>query len=80
VGLFIVYRVGWEIIAAWSAATPWDRWGGLPSRAPSLSSPPVLLAWSWVATMGATLLGLWLAYAFMEIARGPTPATEEVVA
>ncbi|HUT73917.1 MAG TPA: hypothetical protein VM221_03665 [Armatimonadota bacterium] len=79
VALFVLFRVGWEVIAVWSAATPWNRWGGVLTRAPWLSSPPALLAWSWVATMGAALLGLWAAYAFMEIARPPASATEEVV-
>jgi len=67
--LFVLYRVGWELIAVWSSAAPWEK--GWRTLRGGLSSPPTMLLWSWVGAVAVALLGLWLAYAFMEIAREP---------
>jgi len=64
VTLFVLYRVGYEGLAVWRALPPWPTY-----RTYSSLSIPAPLAWMWVSEMGLALLGLWLAYAFMEIAR-----------
>jgi len=72
VTLFVLYRVGYEVVAVWNALSPWPT----ERRALTLTIPvPVL--WAWVGEIGLALLGLWVAYAFVEIARGPVPAPVE---
>ena len=63
VTLFVLYRVGYEVIAVWKALSPWPAY-----RAYLSLSLPAPLLWTWVGEMALALLGLWLAYAFMEIA------------
>jgi len=69
VAIFVLFRVGWELIAVWNSAAPWER--GWRTLRGGLSSPPTMLLWSWVGAVAVALLGLWLAYGFMEIAREP---------
>jgi len=72
VTLFALYRVGYELLNLWQALAPWPAYRSLLHL--NLPGP---LMWSWVHDLGMALLGLWLAYAFMEIAGGedrPAPA------
>ena len=72
VTLFVLYRIGYEVVAVWNALSPWPT----ERRALTLTIPvPVL--WVGVGEIGLALLGLWVAYAFVEIARGPVPAPVE---
>jgi len=65
--LFIVFRVGWEVLAPWSAFAPQSAGNG--GWIGALSAPE---AWRhWAGLVGLALLGLWAAYAFMEMAREP---------
>lgn len=66
--LFVVFRVACEVLAVWMALSPWQ----LNGWAVSLSEP-VPAAWLFLDHVGLALLGLWVAYAFMEIAK-TTPA------
>ena len=59
VALLVMFRVGYEVVSLWNAATPlelsreWQR------------------VWQWAGWMAQAALGLWLAHAFMEIAEPP---------
>ena len=68
VALFVVFRVAYEVLVVWTALAPWptEPW------AVSLGTPAPAL-WQWAHQVGLALLGLWMAYAFMEIAK-TTPA------
>ena len=66
--LFVCFRIGYEVIAVWDLIPAW-REGLLTSRADAL------LPWGWVSAAASALLGLWVAYAFMDIARQPTEAS-----
>jgi len=65
--LFVLFRVGYEVLAIWEAIVPWFR----GAWRLGFHMGPVAMPWLWVDRAGAALLGLWLAYAFMEIAREP---------
>jgi len=69
VTLFVLYRVGYEVIAVWKALSPWAAYQTYLSL-----NMPAPLMWTWAGEMCFALLGLWLAYAFLEIAAGPRPA------
>jgi hypothetical protein len=75
IAVFIIFRVGWEVLVVWDALSPWET-----NWATGLSSPPTMLLWSWVGTAALALLGLWVAYALMEIACAPQPAQAESAA
>ena len=68
--LFVLFRVGYEVLAIWEAIVPWSR----GAWRLGFHMGPVAMPWLWVDRAGAALLGLWVAYAFMEIARTPTEA------
>ena len=59
VALLVMFRVGYEVVSLWNAATPlelsreWQR------------------VWQWACWMAQAALGVWLAHAFMEIAKAP---------
>jgi len=64
VTLFVLYRIGYEVVSVWNALSPWPT----ERRALTLTIPvPVL--WVWVGEIGIAVLGLWVAYAFVEIAK-----------
>jgi len=64
VTLFALFRLGYEVLAVWTSLAPWP----LPRSHLNLSiSAPAM--WLWVREIALALLGLWLAYAFMEIAK-----------
>jgi len=65
--LFVAYRVGYEVLFIWRAAAPWP----LEWWAVNLSIASPAMWWRWAYHAGFALLGLWLAYAFMEIAKSP---------
>jgi hypothetical protein len=74
--LFLVYRVGYEVLAVWDALPGWSQ----ASYRVFLAPGP--LVWRAIYWVGLSLLGLWLAYAFMEIAmqqgaKGPAQAQAE---
>ena len=72
VTLFVLYRVGYELIPMWNALSPW------PARRAFLNlSIPAPVLWVWVGEIGIAVLGLWVAYAFVEIARGLAPVPAE---
>lgn len=64
--IFVVYRLAYEAVVVWKALAPWptEPW------AVSLGTPAPAL-WQWAHQVGLALLGLWVAYAFMEIAKSP---------
>ena len=64
VSLFVLFRVGYEVLSVWEAAAPWTAYRTLVRL--NLPGP---LMWSWVHDLGLALLGLWVAYAFVEIAK-----------
>ena len=63
VTLFVLFRVGYEVLRLWEALSPWPA-----SRTYLSLSIPAPVVWVWVSEIGFALLGLWLAYAFMDIA------------
>jgi hypothetical protein len=69
VTLFVLYRIGYEVVSVWRLLSPWP----IERRALTLTIPAPVV-WVWVGEIGFALLGLWVAYAFVEIARGPVPA------
>jgi hypothetical protein len=72
--LFVVYRMGYEFLSAFAALTPWEASPG-QMYAPDT---PAGFAWNCAYSVGFGVLGLWVAYAFMQIARSPktAPANE----
>jgi len=65
VTLFVLYWVGYEVLNVWEALSPW------PAYRSTLSlSIPAPVMWLWIHDLGLALLGLWLAYALVEIAKG----------
>jgi len=73
IALFLLFRVGREVFAVWTALAPWP----LTDDKGWLIVAPGSVAWSWLAHVGEALLGLWLAYAFMAIATEPSAALTE---
>jgi len=65
VTLFVLYWVGYEVLNLWEALAPWPAYRTYLS----LSIPAPVL-WVWVSEIGLALLGLWVAYALVEIAKG----------
>jgi len=72
VALFLIFRLCYEALVVWKAAAPWAL--RAPMMSISIASPAVW--WAWAHDVGLALLGLWLAYAFMDIARGPAAPME----
>ncbi|HUT73916.1 MAG TPA: hypothetical protein VM221_03660 [Armatimonadota bacterium] len=72
IGLFVIAWGGYQALllcdAAASLPAPLVSWFIM------LSLPGLTIFWSWVHWVGMALLGLWVAYAFMEITRGPAEA------
>jgi hypothetical protein len=68
--LFLVLRLALEAVAIWTLLAPWP----LTKQTGSLIVAPGAVAWSWAARMGEAMLGLWLAYAYMEMATEPPAA------
>jgi len=66
IGLFVISWIGYQALLLCDAAA-WLP-GPLDSWFIRLSLPGLTIFWSWVHWVGMALLGLWLAYAFMEIA------------
>ena len=69
VGLFVIFRAGYEVLAVWKALAPWPIEGGLIYRV--MWGPAT---WMWAHNVGLALLGLWVAYGCMEVAKGVTMA------
>jgi hypothetical protein len=75
IGLFVISWIGYQVLLLCDAAA-WLP-GALDSWFIRFSLPGLTIFWSWVHWVGMALLGLWVAYAFMEIAQGrerPAPA------
>jgi hypothetical protein len=73
VALFLCFYVGHALIAAWDAIPPWPE--GLPQAGFAIG--PTTIPWLWASTLASALLGLWVAYALMDIAHAPQPAQAE---
>jgi len=64
--LFVIYRVGYELLSVFTALTPWEASAGV-MQTPAIAAG---VAWDCAYSVGFGVLGLWLACAFMEIAKG----------
>ncbi|HUT73915.1 MAG TPA: hypothetical protein VM221_03655 [Armatimonadota bacterium] len=67
--LFVIFRAGREVVTVWQVLSPWMSDSAKSGFGVGL---PVVL-WKWARVLASALLGLWVAYAFMEIARPPAP-------
>jgi hypothetical protein len=67
--LFIVFRVPYELLSMWMTLAQLHL-----SEPMLISRPSASLLWMWPNYLGSALLGLWLAHAFMEIAKEPVAA------
>ena len=63
VTLFVLFRIGYEVVSVWRLLSPWPA----ERRALTLTIPAPVL-WMWVGEIGLALLGLWVAYAFVQVA------------
>lgn len=64
--LFVIYRVGYEVLSVFGALSPWEASAGV-MRTPAIAAG---VAWDCAYSVGFGVLGLWQACAFMEIAKG----------
>jgi hypothetical protein len=69
--LLVIFRVGYEVLTLWNAVPGW------PERSYQVWGAWLPMAWRLVVVAGDALLGLWLAHAFMELARAPVEASTQ---
>jgi len=70
--LFLIFRLGYELLTIWWLLL-WPRF--IQPLLITITRPTSALLWLWAHYAAIALLGLWLAHAFMEIARRPADST-----